>query len=157
MRTGHLLTVCCSLLWGRGLLLLLPGGMSALGVCLLWGGCLLRVVSAPGGCLLWGGVCSRGVSAPGGRGVCCEGVSAWGGGGSALGGGGSALGGGGSALGGGGSALGGSALGGLIWGGVCSRWGVSQHALRQTPSPLWTEFLTHACENITLVQLRCGR
>ena len=35
--------------------------------------------------------------------------------------------------------------------------GVSQHALRQTPSsPLWTEFLTHACENITLAQLRCG-
>ena len=36
--------------------------------------------------------------------------------------------------------------------------GVSQHALRQTPSPpLWTEFLTHAYENITLAQLRCGR
>ena len=34
--------------------------------------------------------------------------------------------------------------------------GVSQHALRQTP-PLWTEFLTHACENITLLQLRYGR
>ena len=58
--------------------------------------------------------------------------------------------------------------GGLLWGGVCSRGclvggvcsggGVSQHALRQTPSPLlWTEFLTHACENITLAQLRCGR
>ena len=44
------------------------------------------------------------------------------------------------------SALGGSAPG-----------GVSQHALRQTPPPLWTEFLTHACENITLAQLRCGR
>ena len=25
------------------------------------------------------------------------------------------------------------------------------------PLPLWTEFLTHACENITLLQLRCGR
>ena len=24
-------------------------------------------------------------------------------------------------------------------------------------SPLWTEFLTHTCENITLPQLRCGR
>ena len=53
--------------------------------------------------------------------------------------------------------------GGLLWGGVCSRGvcllqgdGVSQHALRQTP-PLWTEFLAHACENITLAQLRCGR
>ena len=30
--------------------------------------------------------------------------------------------------------------------------GVSQHALRQTP-PLWTEFLTTACENIALRQL----
>ena len=28
---------------------------------------------------------------------------------------------------------------------------VSQHALRQTPPP-WTEFLTHASENITLPQ-----
>ena len=26
-----------------------------------------------------------------------------------------------------------------------------------TPPPLWTEFLTHASENITLPQLRCGR
>ena len=45
------------------------------------------------------------------------------------------------------------------WSGGCLLWGgVSQHALRQTPSsPLWTEFLTHACENITLAQLRCGR
>ena len=25
------------------------------------------------------------------------------------------------------------------------------------PPPLWTEFLTHACENIILAQLRCGR
>ena len=33
--------------------------------------------------------------------------------------------------------------------------GVSQHALKQTPfAPPWTEFLTHACENITLAQLR---
>ena len=35
--------------------------------------------------------------------------------------------------------------------------GVSQHALRQTLPHLWTEFLTHASENITLAQLRCGR
>ena len=46
--------------------------------------------------------------------------------------------------------------GGVCPGGVCLG-GVSQHALRQTPHPLWTEFLTHACENITLTQLRCGR
>ena len=50
------------------------------------------------------------------------------------------------------------------WSGGCLIWGVpgprgclpgprgvvSQHALRQTP--LWTEFLTHASENITLPQ-----
>ena len=31
---------------------------------------------------------------------------------------------------------------------------VSQHAMGQTPHrPLWTEFLTHACENITFPQL----
>ena len=36
-------------------------------------------------------------------------------------------------------------------GGVWSRGVVSQHALRQTPPP-WTEFLTHASENITLPQ-----
>ena len=81
----------------------------------------------------------------------------------------------GSALGGGGSGLGGVWSGGVclhlggVWsGGVCLHWGgllrgcllpggllpgggVSQHALRQTPSPPppRTEFLTHACENIT--------
>ena len=62
----------------------------------------------------------------------------------------------------------------LVWGGVCSRgvclvWGgllwrggllpgggwVSQHALRQTPLPPYGQ--AHACENITLAQLRCGR
>ena len=57
--------------------------------------------------------------------------------------------------------------GGSAWSGGVSAWSggclpgpggcISQHALRQTPSPLWTEFLTHACENITLAQLRCGR
>ena len=54
--------------------------------------------------------------------------------------------------------------GGLLQGGVpglggsAPGGGVSQHALRQTPSPPpWREFLTHACENITLAQLRCGR
>ena len=88
---------------------LIPGG----------GGCLLRGVSAPGGCLVWGGCLlwgsawSRGVSARGclvQRGVCSRGVSA---------------------------------LGGcLVWRGAWSRagvsgpGGVSQHALRQTPSPL---------------------
>ena len=64
-----------------------------------------------------------------------------------------------------GSAPGGSALGGSAPGGGVSaprggllQGGVSQHALRQTfLPPLWTEFLTHASENITLAQLRCGR
>ena len=43
-------------------------------------------------------------------------------------------------------------------GGVClwSQGGASQHAMLQA-LPLWTEFLTHASENITLPQLRCGR
>ena len=51
----------------------------------------------------------------------------------------------------------------VCWGvsgqGVSAQGGavVCQHALRQTPTPLWTEFLTHACENITLPQLHCGR
>ena len=45
-----------------------------------------------------------------------------------------------------------SARGVSVWGVGC----VSQHALRQT-IPLWTEFLKHTCENITLPQLRCGR
>ena len=61
MRTGHSLTVCCSLL---------PGGVPGPGGCLLWGlvsgpeGCLLWGVSGPGGCLFrgsgLGAVCSRG-------------------------------------------------------------------------------------------------
>ena len=68
-----------------------------------------------------------------------------------------------SAVGGGGVCQGGwvvSARGG--WGGVCPG-GVSQHALGRggvcpsacwhTPPSLWTEFLTHACENITFPQL----
>ena len=54
---------------------------------------------------------------------------------------------------GGGSALGGLGVSGL--GGVSAPRGVSQHALRQTPLPPCGQ--THACENITLAQLRCGR
>ena len=42
--------------------------------------------------------------------------------------------------------------GGGAWSG--GRW-VSQHALRQTPLPSCGQ--THACKNITLAQLRCGR
>ena len=62
-------------------------GVSALGGCLVQGGCLVlggvcsRGVSAPGGCLLPGGVCSRG-SAPGE--VSVPGVSAPGEGGCLL-------------------------------------------------------------------------
>ena len=68
------------------------------------------------------------------------------------------------------SVAGGCLLGGVsasLLGGVCSRGcllpgcgggclllGVSQHALRQTPP---VNRITHACENITLPQLRCGR
>ena len=59
-------------------------------------------------------------------------------------------------------------------GGVCLVWGVSAwsggvsapgggcipactEADTLPPPPPLTEFLTHACENITLAQLRCGR
>ena len=38
-------------------------------------------------------------------------------------------------------------------GGVCPGVCVSQHPMGQTPPPLWTGFLTHACENITFPQL----
>ena len=50
-------------------------------------------------------------------------------------------------------------LGGVCSGGCLPRGDVSQYAPRQTLPlpPLWTEFLTHASENITLPQLRCGR
>ena len=52
----------------------------------------------------------------------------------------------------------------LVPGGVPGRGGVHLVAgvylalggVPHTP-PLWTEFLTHACENITLAQIRCGR
>ena len=84
--------------------------------------------SGPGGCLVWGESAPRGV---------------WSGGG--------------------------QLPGGVCSGRVCSQgglvqrgWGlvpggpglggISQHALRQTPCGQ-----THACENITLAQLRCGR
>ena len=58
-----------------------------------------------------------------------------------------------------------SAPGGVCSGGVCSRGvsapeGVVYPSMqwdRPPPPPLWTEFLTHAAENITLPQLRCGR
>ena len=44
--------------------------------------------------------------------------------------------------------------GACLPGGVCpGGGGASQHALRQTPSPR-TEFLTHACKNISFPQLR---
>ena len=106
------------------------------------GGLLLGGVCSWGGLLPWGGVCLVwGVSAPG-RGLLL-----------------------------GGSAPVGGCLPGLggvcSWGGLPGRGGrvvclvrgvsapggVCQHALRQTP-PCGQ---THACENITLAQLRCGR
>ena len=46
-------------------------------------------------------------------------------------------------------------LGGVPVGGVPDGGSVSQHALgADNPPPLWTEFLTHASENITFPQLR---
>ena len=76
-------------------------------------------MSAPGGCLLQGGCLVRGVCAQGG--ACFhEGCLLLWGGVSAT---------------GGVSGLGGICSGGcLLPGGICS-WGVSQHALRQTPPP----------------------
>ena len=101
------------------------------------GGCLL-----PGGCLIWGGVCSRGVS---GRGVSAPG----------------------GYLVGGVSAPGGvCSQGCLVLGGGAWSWGcvpgpggciTACTEVDPHPPPLWTEFLTHACENITLAQLRCGQ
>ena len=128
MRTGRSLTVCCSLL---------PCGD--------WGGCLFlgMGVSAPGGSALGGGVCSRGVSALGG--VCSRG----------------------SVCSRGGVCSRGSVPGGVCSqgvsapGGVCSRGCLLCGCLLpgggRHPPLLWTEFLTHACENITLAQLHCGR
>ena len=120
MRTGRSLTVCCSLL---------PGGE----VCLVWG------VSAPGGVCLVPRGCLPGPGGPGGVCLVCGGVClvrggvclVWGG-----------LPGWGGLLPGGVSAWSGGV--------VCSGGLVSQHALRQTPSNLWTEWMTDRCKNITL-------
>ena len=89
---------------------------------------LPRGVSAPGGCLLRGVSAPGGVYSQGGGGVWSRGVSALG-----------------RSAPGGGLVLGGCLLpGGLSApGGLCSGGGVvSQHALRQTPSPPWTESQT---------------
>ena len=89
--------------------------------------------ASQGGVWAWGGAWFGGVSAPGGSGP--GGVSAlWRGGGS--------------------GARGVPGQGDLPPGG-CLVLGVSQHALRQTPLPPCGQ--THACKNITLAQLRCGR
>ena len=57
---------------------------------------------------------------------------------------------------GGGLLPGGLLPGGLLPGGLLPG-GVSQHAMMQWGRTcLWTEFLTHTTENITLPQLRCG-
>ena len=39
--------------------------------------------------------------------------------------------------------------------GGCQPRGVSAYGVYTTTSPLWTEFLTHACENITFPQRSC--
>ena len=126
-------TVCsCGRTWGGGVSA--PGGICSRGG-VLWRGCL---VLRGGVCSCWG-VCSGGclhwgVSALGG-------VWSWEGGGCVY-------------------SRGVSALGGLLWEGVCSRglFGpgergllqggglISQHALRQTPPPRGQ---TPACKNIT--------
>ena len=108
-------------------------------------------VCFPGGCA-WSGRVSAlgGVPGPGGRwlvqGVCSRGLCSWGG-----------LLPGGCAWSKGVCAWSGGMC--LVQGGVCS-WGVcvypSMHWGRHAPL-LWTEFLTHACEKITLAQLRCSR
>ena len=48
-----------------------------------------------------------------------------------------------------------SAQGG-VWLGVSAQVG-GIPACTEADTPPWTDFLTHACENITLPQLRCGR
>ena len=53
------------------------------------------------------------------------------------------------------SALGGSLLLGVSASRGCLLPGIFQHALRQTRPPV--NRITHACENITLPQFRCGR
>ena len=133
MRTARALTVSPDMLCAGG-----GGGAGVWGGLSAW-----RVCSQ-------GGVCSGGWSAPGGSapgGVCSGGVAALGG----------CLLQGVSALGGVCSQGGGCLLprGGGV--GVCSWWGVvaSKHALRQTPPAV--NRITHACENIALPQLRCGR
>ena len=99
MRTGRSLTVCWSLLRGRGGSA--PGGVSARGVSASGG------VSAPRGCLLLGGCLLSGE-----RCLLLGGVCSW---------------------------------GGCGWVGV-----VSQHALRQTPSPPPVNRMTNSSKNITL-------
>ena len=58
MRTGRSLTVCRSLLPGRGWVYLVLGGVLSLGVVLSPRGCLLLGVPAPVGCLPREGVVS---------------------------------------------------------------------------------------------------
>ena len=105
------------------------------GVVCSWGGGVCSWgVSAPGGCLLPGGVWSQGGICSGG--CLLLGVFALGG-----------------CLLPGVSALVVSGPGGLVLGGcipACTE-------ADTLPPPPWTEFLTHARENITLAQLRCGR
>ena len=143
MRTTRTLTISRSMLCAGGGCLLRgclvpgvvsgPGGVCSRG-CLVWG-CLVPGVSGPGGCLV-GGVWSRGCLLRGGGwgGVCSGGCLL----------------------------LGGYLVWGvcLVLGGVWSGGGVCLSAYWDTTPPrtrhlpLWSEFLTHAYENITLSQLR---
>ena len=51
--------------------------------------------------------------------------------------------------------------GGMLDGGVCmaggGMCGRGACMVGEGDAPLWTEFLTNACKNITFTQLRCGR
>ena len=129
MRTSRSLTVCWSLVPGGGVW---PGG-SGLGRGLVQGGLVVGGVWSRGGSRgVWSRGCLvQGVSGPGGLvqgGVCSQG----------------------------GLVVGGVwSWGGLVLGGLV--WGMYIPACTEAEPPSPPRGQTHACENITLAQLRCGR